>query len=169
LERRQAGLVKFYVSSNSEASSLFPTAVERDLYCVQVPAMSLDQILEAAGASRIALVKVDIEGAEIDVLLRSHEATLRCFDQISVEFHDFAMASISGANVEEVKARLQALGFDSVSFSRRNTDVLFLNRRASLITRLELQWLRHFVRNWRGAGRVARRWLVGTQLGMCRR
>ena len=58
-----------------------------------------------------------------------------------------------------MKRRLHALGFSSISFSRRNTDVLFINKSVGLVTDLEIEWLRYVVRNMRGARRVARRLL----------
>jgi FkbM family methyltransferase len=156
----RAGTVTFYLSDNSEGGSLFATTREHNGGQLQVPALSLDQIVEAMGSGDIALAKFDIEGAEIDVLLHASDAALRRFEQISVEFHDCSVADVSEADVQKVKSRLAECGFDAVSFSRRNTDVLFINRRAGLASRLELTWLRYVVRNCRGLTRVIRRMLV---------
>jgi FkbM family methyltransferase len=153
------GAVDFYVCDNSEMSSLYPTS--RAASRMQVLAMTLDQVMEACPSSTAALVKVDIEGAEIEALLGASEATLQRCQQISVEFHDFALPEIGTDDVERVKRRLHGLGFRSISFSRRNTDVLFIGKSAGLVTQLEMEWLRHVVRNLRGARRVVRRTLSG--------
>ena len=152
------GVVDFYLYENSESSSLFQRRTEDPTTCVQVPAMTLGQIMGASQSRMAALVKVDIEGAEIEALMGASDATLEQFQQISVEFHDFALPEIS-AGVERVVHRLHALGFCSISFSRRNTDVLFINRTPGLVTDLEIVWLRHVIRNVRGARRVAQRML----------
>jgi hypothetical protein len=123
--------------------------------------MTFDQVMEASRSSTAALVKVDIEGAEIQTFMGASETTLRRCQQISVEFHDFALPEISTDDVERVKHRLHGLGFCSIAFSRKNTDVLFVDKRAGLVTQLEMEWLRHVVRNLRGAKRVARRVLWG--------
>lgn len=153
------GIVDFYLSENSESSSLFSRSTGGSISCVQVPAMTLDQAMEASRSRNAALVKLDIEGAEIEALMGASEATLRGFQQISVEFHDFVLPEIGTGDVERVRQRLHALDFRSISFSRRNTDVLFINKNAGLVSDLEVAWLRHVIRNLRGAGRVARRML----------
>jgi FkbM family methyltransferase len=153
------GVVDFFQYENSENSSLFQRRTESPTTCVQVPAMTLAQIMSASQSRMAALVKVDIEGAEIEALMGASDATLERFQQISVEFHDFALPEISAGDVERVKHRLHALGFCSISFSQRNTDVLFINRTLGLVTDLEIVWLRHVVRNVRGARRVAQRML----------
>ena len=155
----RAGIVDFYLSSNSQGSSLFQRPNTCPTSSVQVPAMTLEQVMEASGSKSAALVKMDIEGAEIETLLEASETTLRGFQQISVEFHDFVLPQINKEDVEQIKRRLHALGFCSISFSRRNTDVLFINRSAGLVTEMEIEWLRHVVRNMRGAHRVAQRLL----------
>jgi len=155
------GTVDFYLCDNSESSSLFHRPTSRSTSRVRVLAMTLDQVMEASRSSIAALVKVDIEGAEIEALMGASEATLRGYQQISIEFHDFALPEIGTDDVERVRHRLHVLGFYSISFSRQNTDVLFIDKSAGLVTELEMKWLRHVVRNVRGARRVARRMLWG--------
>jgi hypothetical protein len=155
------GTVDFYLGDNNESSSLFQPETCRPTARVQVPAMTFDEVMEASRSSRTALVKVVIEGAEIQALMSASEATLRRCEQISVEFHDSALPEIGTDDVEHVKKRLHGLGFCSISFSRKNTDVLFINKSAGLVTQLEMEWLRHVVRNLRGARRVVRRVLWG--------
>lgn len=152
-----SGFVEFYVCENSESSSLFDRGSAQAR--VQVPAMTLEQVVDKTGAAEISLVKIDIEGAEIESLLTANEDALRRIQQITVEFHDFALPEISPDDIARVKQRLHALGFWSVSFSRRNTDVLFINRNAGLVTWLEMMWIRYVVRNLRGAMRVGRRFI----------
>jgi len=155
----RSGDLEFYVHANIESSSLFRQPALGPAALARVPAMTLDEVMEISHSTHVALVKVDIEGAETEVLMGASETALQACGQISVEFHDFSLPEISAEDVERVKSRLHELGFFSVSFSRGNTDVLFINRSGGLTTRLEREWLRHVVRNFRGARRVVRRML----------
>ena len=80
------------------------------------------------GDEPIDLVKVDIEGAELPMLLETPEAILRRLEQISVEFHDFRRAELKPF-VDRARQRLRALGFDELRVTLDNQDVLFINGR----------------------------------------
>lgn len=117
---------------------------------VRVPTMTLEgAIARAAGAD---LVKVDIEGAELDVLLGASPETLLRIGQLAVEFHDFWYEQLV-ERTEQVKRRLQGLGFDMIRFTPNNKDVLFVNPRHRL-SPLKRFWIAHVLRNVNGAGRA---------------
>jgi len=96
----------------------------------------------------IDLLKVDIEGAEIDLFNNSSDSLLRSFKQITVEFHDFIYPEI-GRAVENIKTRMGNLGFWVIPFSLDNTDVLFLNR-SSGVSPLEVYYIATVVKYGRG-------------------
>jgi FkbM family methyltransferase len=52
-----------------------------------VPGVTLGGLLEKRGIRRVALLKVDIEGAEITLFESASEADLLLVDQITVEYH----------------------------------------------------------------------------------
>ncbi len=99
-----------------------PTAVE-------VETISLPRFMERIGVEKIDLLKLDIEGAEFDLIASTPESVLRRVNQITVEFHDFQARFAGQRLFESARARLKALGFICCVMSfRTNGDVLFLNR-----------------------------------------
>ena len=63
--------LSFYVDAdNSEASSLTPSRPDR-VQSVQVPGLPLADFLDERGIGEMALLKIDIEGAETELLLET--------------------------------------------------------------------------------------------------
>jgi FkbM family methyltransferase len=98
---------------------------------VTVPGMTLGRLLDKHGFERVALLKVDIEGAEISLFGSAPEADLLRVDQITVEYHDFIQPELREP-VRLADTRLRGLGFQRLRFSLDNTDVLYLNPRLHL-------------------------------------
>jgi hypothetical protein len=121
---------------------------------VRVPAVTLDDLLAEAG--EVALVKVDIEGAELDALLSVAADRLDRVDQLAVEFHDMADPQ-QAPRVEEVKRRLRGLGFLVLPFSRDNADVLFVNRARMDVGPAQRTWIAARYKYPNGLARMARR------------
>jgi FkbM family methyltransferase len=94
-----------------------------------VEGVTLEQIMTGNGIQRVDLLKLDIEGAELDVLERSSSEILSRCTQITCEFHDF----IDRGDLPRIRGILENLRstFVIVSLSVFNYgDVLFLNRAA---------------------------------------
>ena len=53
-----------------------------------VPILSLQDLLDVAGADNVAMLKMDIEGAEYDVFAEVAQSTLRRVERLAVEYHD---------------------------------------------------------------------------------
>ncbi|MFH0851953.1 MAG: FkbM family methyltransferase [Candidatus Peregrinibacteria bacterium] len=51
--------------------------------------IALQQVFDLCGVSRIDLLKIDVEGAEYEILLSSPPEVLRRINAITMEFHDF--------------------------------------------------------------------------------
>jgi FkbM family methyltransferase len=81
--------VVFSRSSEPEASSIFSEAVP--VYWlvnqVEVPTVDFAEVLRRLGG-RVDLAKLDIEGAEVEVLQTAHPSDLAACGQLTVEFHD---------------------------------------------------------------------------------
>ena len=67
------------------------------------------------GLQRVDVLKLDIEGAEFQVLSESPAHVLQSIGQITVEFHDFLPAWRDAKHMAGVRQRLQSLGFLAVS------------------------------------------------------
>jgi len=117
----------FYVSPNSEASSLNQrTETDGKVQRVDVRTITLEDFLLSEQLESIDLLKMDIEGAELDVLELTSDCTLQRIKQLTVEFHEFLYPETS-SRIKLVKQRLRRLGFWDLDFSQTNGDVLFIN------------------------------------------
>ncbi|MGE3820535.1 MAG: FkbM family methyltransferase [Isosphaeraceae bacterium] len=131
------GPVAFHVARNDEGSSLL-TLPEQNAYdcvlveTVEVAGRTIDSLIEHFELDHIDLVKMDVEGAEVQALGTLSTETMRNIGQITVEFHsDVEFGFDIGEAVEDVIKRLQELGFLFWDFSgETRRDVLFVNRRA---------------------------------------
>ncbi|MDP8230796.1 MAG: FkbM family methyltransferase [Candidatus Gorgyraea atricola] len=83
--------IKFYLSESPSSSSLFRPFSELNKVKSEINAkmLTLNDIFSICGIRKIDLLKMDIEGAEWDVLERFSEEDFNKIEQISVEFHDF--------------------------------------------------------------------------------
>jgi FkbM family methyltransferase len=108
-----------------------------------VEQVSLATLFDRAGIGLVDLMKVDIEGAEIEMFESASDDQLRAVAQLTVEFHDFLYPDLV-APVGAIKRRLCGLGFAEIKFTRNNADVLFVNRNRLSLSALEeahLQWI----------------------------
>jgi FkbM family methyltransferase len=112
---------------NSQCSSLYypeNAGVQTEL----VTLSTLEAEMSRLGVESIDLLKLDIEGAELDVLQTTPAAVLRRISQITTEFHDFLQPGDVPA-IRATIARVNSLGFRTLFFSTRTYgDVLFVNR-----------------------------------------
>jgi FkbM family methyltransferase len=125
----KSGVVALNISSNHEVTSLKRLNNWEYIDTIKIQGLSLAQFLEKESIPYVDLLKLDIEGAEIEVFNSCSDAFLRSVDQITVEFHEW-VGVCSETEVKNVVRRLQALGFFAFKRSRSNfSDVLFVHRR----------------------------------------
>lgn len=124
-----------------------------------VPGLDFPALLRAVGG-RLDLLKLDIEGAEIEFLDSAPDDALAAVGQLTIEFHDHCGIT-PPAEVGRVCRRLRGLGFRQLWSSWRvNThDTLFAHRR--VMSGPQFAWQMYPVRYARAVGRVARRATVG--------
>jgi FkbM family methyltransferase len=105
---------------------------------------------------RIDLIKMDIEGAEIEVIDSLGDELIKRVGQWTIEFHDF-MGLTSSFDVKRCVERIAGLGFRELFWSkRRNTaDVLLVNKNRFPLRRYILE--QHLVRPVRAGVRLASR------------
>jgi FkbM family methyltransferase len=105
------GEAEFYLSGNPEASSLYSAiaALKKGDGVLRVPAMTYGSWSRRHNIGSVSLLKVDIEGAELD-LFETWDGAVARPEQVTVEFHDF----IDEAQLPRVRqciAKLQSLGY----------------------------------------------------------
>jgi FkbM family methyltransferase len=106
----------------------------------------------------VDLVKMDIEGAEIEVIASLNDDLIKRVGQWTIEFHDF-LGMMSASDVERCVERITGLGFHELFWSRHrnNADVLLVNKNRCPLRRYIIE--QHIVRPARAGIRLASRLL----------
>lgn len=95
--------------------------------CVTVTSTKVDDFCDDHGLKKIDLLKLDIEGAEIEVLEELPVEYLATIGQITVEFHDF-LNKAEVPRIQRIIRRLKACNFYFISLSHHDySDCLFIN------------------------------------------
>lgn len=89
-------------------SPLSSTTMRADAPAVAVPAVTLAEAFERAGGS-VDLVKIDAEGIEYDLLLRSDPELWSSVSRVVLEYHE-----VEGQSPDEIVARLAGYGLELV-------------------------------------------------------
>jgi FkbM family methyltransferase len=122
------GPIPFYVSDQLESSTMVASdAAIQTSPATIVEGITLATLLRSNALSHIDLLKIDIEGAEVPLLLETPSDVLAGVAQITIEFHDFCNLTPTPV-VHRMINRLKSLGFSAIRFSRNNTNWLFVNQ-----------------------------------------
>jgi FkbM family methyltransferase len=100
----------FVFSESSAALKRTPETLSK----YTVPTIKISEIFERYDLDRIDLLKVDIEGAEWEVLLDLDEKYLNKIGQLCVEFHDF-IDPTKKEDTQKVISRLKSLGYKMIA------------------------------------------------------
>jgi FkbM family methyltransferase len=120
-------LVNLNLFTTQCASVLKAKSEDESKSVESVEMVTLAQFLRRAEVDHIDLLKLDIEGAEIDMFETASDRDLQIANQITVEFHDFMYPELRPA-VTRIRERMNDIGFWVLPFSLDSSDVLFLNR-----------------------------------------
>ncbi|BAZ10112.1 hypothetical protein NIES4071_19260 [Calothrix sp. NIES-4071] len=148
--------VKFGVTDNPEFNHIDKWSVDNVIETITVEGISLESFMQEQHIQSIDLLKMDIEGAEIDLFQSLSDASICRIKQITVEFHDFIFPIAT--EVKFIKNRLKKLGFYCIVFSKKhNGDVLFLNKKYCNIPIIYFIYIRFFAKYVRGISRILNR------------
>lgn len=98
-----------------------------------IKTINLEKICEDNDIDFIDILKIDIEGAEYDVLENLEDSFFNKINQITVEFHDFIDPSLK-PRTQQIIDRMHSLGFEHISKpitylnNSDNYDVLFYKK-----------------------------------------
>lgn len=125
---RNDGKVKFYKSPNNDGTLRYHYGDTEDIF--EVKSLSFNTIILESGFKVIDLIKIDIEGAELDLILGINNfEVLRNIKQLTIEFHDFINKNDIPL-IKEVCDFLKKQGFVVFKFSLKNySNLLFVNKR----------------------------------------
>ena len=130
------GMVSFNIAKNDTGSSVL-TLPQQSIWnsvlekTIEVPAITLEQLMSLTETTHIDLLKMDIEGTEVEILQSLSKPLLDGIGQLTVEFHSHPMFGFN--LVEEVEKTISYMwknGFWCMDFSEGSRcDVLFVNRK----------------------------------------
>jgi FkbM family methyltransferase len=144
------GFATFIKRKNPEHGGIFSWSKEDSDSTAEVVTVSLETIVRQSGLTRIDMLKLDIEGAEFELIGKTSDPLLASIGQITVEFHDFLPDFKGRGLYEKAKSRLESLGFITCCMTfRSHGDVLFINRNEIRTNLFSRRWLRHGAR-WLG-------------------
>jgi FkbM family methyltransferase len=129
------GRAKFYVAQNQECSSLIRPSVSETIDEIECQTVTMDTLLAKIDGKQIDVLKIDIEGLELELLTTLDHRTLDRINQLTVEFHE-SLGIGSAKEVVAIIQRLRDFGFGAVRGSFFDySDVLFVHP-----GRLHLPW-----------------------------
>ncbi len=132
---KQNSLIKFYVNDNHEASSVienfYSSSDNKRVDIVEgITWNSLIEKLELKHEN-VSIVKVDIEGSELDLIESFTLDSVSLIDQLTIEFHDWLDVSLHEKTINAIN-KLKTLGFSTISNSPDHSwpvEMLFLNKK----------------------------------------
>ena len=114
----ESGSVRFFAPRNPEHVSHSIVNIQNNMQAkqdggyIEVPAVTLDELVEKIGNQQVELLKLDIEGAEIIVLNSLKDMHVRP-GQLLVEFDGLNFPSVKTTrDVEQVDTALRSIGYD---------------------------------------------------------
>lgn len=135
----------FSLAEDSEASRVIR---EDDVTAetIRVRAISLAKLFEIANVDFVDIVKLDIEGAEIEVIARTPMERLQQIGQITIEFHDFCGLTTQ-SQIDSALHRLRQAGFLVLRMTvHGHGDVLAVNSKVHRLSSLRRFYLLRLVR-----------------------
>lgn len=136
--------LKFYCSNNSEANSFNETIASK--YGIREILEVQTETLESYSASneidRINLLKIDVEGAEIDILKNANKYFLQKIDQITIEFHEVYDEKLMIPTLECISILKENGFYEIVMYDNSFEDVVFLNSKRFMFSKTQFFWLK---------------------------
>lgn len=117
------GSIKFHESVQNESGSILfdHFNIQRDeVVEYEVEIVGLKTLLTRIGVDHVAILKLDLEGAEYDLLENLKCDETSAFDQIFVEFHHNAVDKYSENDTEKLVGKITGFGYKSYSLDDIN-------------------------------------------------
>lgn len=154
------GVLRFHLAENDEESSIYGSRNSTSVPSIEVESIHLERFLASRSIQKIDVLKLDIEGAEIEVLASCSDDFLRNVGQVTVEFHDF-LGLTPLEDIHRTIARFESLGFACIKIWQHAWgDVLLINRFWHKYSLPQILWSKYWTRNVWGLQRVLARSLA---------
>nr|MBC7244909.1 FkbM family methyltransferase [Chloroflexota bacterium] len=109
----QAGPAPFHIASEAVAHSTVAAQDRMLSECIEVPGITLEQLLAELRLSKCDYVKMDCEGAEYEVLFQTSAETLQRIHHLCLEYHD----GINGFSHQDLVRFLEQRGFQAIKLT----------------------------------------------------
>ena len=119
------GVERFYIGNIKKSSSLIKTHRNLSEEYYDVETITLGDILKPF--DKVDIVKMDIEGSEVEVLLSTDIDELNKINQLLVEFHLNKNVGYEESDIEKVEEHLKKS--DLIKIYDEGNDVIFINKR----------------------------------------
>jgi len=116
-------MLEFHESEENENGSILDdhTNMKHDtVQSYRVHATTLGNLAHRIGTSTIDFLKLDLEGAEYDLLRNVPAQDLSKFKQIFIEFHHHCIARFTEHDTQAIVTRLQSVGLNAFSLDDHN-------------------------------------------------
>lgn len=117
------GALVFFESKTNESGSIMQdhhNRIRDETKSYEVTSMTLRSLLKHIGLDSVDILKLDIEGAEYDLLGKINIVDICPFRQIFVEFHHHALLHHSESETRRLVDKICGLGFKSYSLDDHN-------------------------------------------------
>ncbi|PQO45967.1 FkbM family methyltransferase [Blastopirellula marina] len=137
------GSVRISISSQEDCHRIGVPLDGITLGTIEVQSVSLMTLLQEHDISTVDVLKIDIEGSELEVLNSLPDDLLVKVSQATIEFHS-AFGAYPESMVDNFVARMHRLNFYCFDFlGGRYADCLFINRRRCNLGPFHRAFLRH--------------------------
>lgn len=148
--------VELCITDNPEGNHIDRGSGVNVLEKIKIEGITFESFIESQNIETVDLLKVDIEGAEIDLFTSLSDQNLKNIKQITVEFHDFKFSMLE--EVEAIKNRLKSLNFACIIYSRvHHGDVLFINKKQCKIPLFSFFYIQYLSKYTTGVPRLTKR------------
>lgn len=124
------GQITFNESIRSTSGSILDEHINvsgKETQKYSVESVSLKNLPKRLGLNKIDYIKLDIEGAEYELIDSLNKEDLTKYNQIFIEFHHHALPQYSKADTIKMVRKIESLGFKS--FTLDNHDFLFYRQK----------------------------------------
>lgn len=117
------GRETFFESLDNESGSLVPdhyNVKNDEVVSYEVETVTIQSLLKRIGVERVSVMKLDLEGAEYNLLERITQNDLRQIDQLFVEFHHHAIEARDRNDTVNLVRKVSEFGFRVFSLDDHN-------------------------------------------------
>lgn len=124
---KERGELEFYVDqNNSITSSLY--SIDGHVPSYKVEAITLEDAINLSNEKKIDLVKIDIEGAEFDIIKNTPKEVFDRIDSFIIEYHDFLFME-GPAKLFSMEKKLKDLGYNVIKPDVPNIRYIFATKK----------------------------------------